>query len=67
MRRVEIWNVQGDHMIFENVVLAGPSEKERFFCVNRGEKMDYIPVVDIRRVTVTTRDPAQKSRGRNKR
>lgn len=66
MRRVEIWTVQGDHMVFDNVSLAGPSEKEKFFCISRGEKMDYIPVFDIRRVTVSDFDHVKKTRGLSK-
>lgn len=52
MRTVDIQTVQGDHLVFYNVILAGPSERERFFCVKRPDKMDYIPVFDIKRVTV---------------
>lgn len=68
-RRVEIWTVQEEYMVFNNVILAGPSDKEQFFCINRGAKMDYIPAVDIRRVTVTTYEKLDSygARGRNKR
>lgn len=78
MRRVEIWNVQGDHMIFDHVMLAGPTDGEKYFCIRTELKMDYIPSIDIKRVTVwddwnpwgrvnKPPKPAQKSRGRNKR
>ena len=53
MRRVEIWTVQGEHMVFYDVLLCGPTEREKFFMVRRKDKTDYIPSYDIRRVTVT--------------
>ncbi len=52
MRRVEIRTVYGDHLIFENVLLAGPSDGEKFFCIRRDDRTDYIPAYDIKRVTV---------------
>lgn len=56
MRRVEIWTVYGDHLVFYNVTLAGPSDHENFFCIRRGDRMDYIPSYDIKRVQVTDND-----------
>ena len=78
MRMAEIWTVQGDHMVFRDILLAGPSENERFFCIRRDDRTDYIPSRDILRATVTDsgwtinknlndKKPAQKTRGRNKR
>lgn len=78
MRTAEIWTVQGDHLVFRNIVLAGPSEKERFFCVRREDRTDYIPICDILRATVTDdkwtinknlsdKKSEQKTRGQNKR
>lgn len=52
MRRVEIWTVYGDHLVFNNVMLAGPSEGEKFFCVRRDDRTDYIPVYDIKKAQV---------------
>lgn len=52
MRRVEIWTVYGDHLVFNNVMLAGPSEGERFFCIRRDDRTDYIPAYDIKKAQV---------------
>lgn len=52
MRRVEIWTVYGDHLVFYNVLLAGPSEGERFFCIRREDRTDYIPAYDIKKAQV---------------
>lgn len=52
MRRVEIWTVYGDHLVFNNVMLAGPSEGEKFFCIRRDDRTDYIPAYDIKKAQV---------------
>ena len=75
MRRVEIRTVYGDHLIFNDVVLAGPSDGEKFFCVRRDDMIDYFPAYDIKRATVydntkKTVVPVRKGkqfRGQNKR
>lgn len=60
MRRVEIWTVYGDHLVFNNVMLAGPSECERFFCIRRDDRTDYIPAYDIKRAQVTDYEKHEK-------
>lgn len=78
MKRVEIWTVYGDHLVFHNVMLAGPSEGEKFFCIRRDDRMDYIPAYDIKKAQVVDYEkresyhsdyrPAKyKTRGQNKR
>lgn len=78
MRRVEIWTVYGDHLVFNNVMLAGPSEGEKFFCIRRDDRTDYIPSYDIKKAQVVDYEkreryhsdyrPAKyKTRGQNKR
>ena len=53
MRYVDIWTIQGDHLVFRDILLAGPTEGERFFFVRRNDRTDYIPARDILRATVT--------------
>ena len=60
MRRVEIWTVYGDHLVFNNVMLAGPSEGERFFCVRRDDRTDYIPAYDIKKAQVVDYDKRER-------
>ena len=62
MRRVEIWTVYGDHLVFNNVVLAGPSEGERFFCIRRDDRTDYIPAYDIKKAQVIDDGAGKKYR-----
>ena len=62
MRRVEIWTVYGDHLVFNNVMLAGPSEGERFFCIRRDDRTDYIPAYDIKKAQVVDYDKRERCR-----
>lgn len=78
MRTAELWTVQGDHLVFRDILLAGPSENERFFCIRRNDRTDYIPARDILRATVTDdgwtvnknlkdKNTDRRTRGQNKR
>lgn len=60
MRRVEIWTVYGDHLVFNNVMLAGPSEGEKFFCIRRDDRTDYIPAYDIKKAQVVDYDKRER-------
>lgn len=60
MRRVEVWTVYGDHLVFHNVMLAGPSEGERFFCIRREDRTDYILAYDIKKVQVVDLDKRER-------
>lgn len=62
MRRVEIWTVYGDHLVFHNVLLAGPSEGEKFFCIRRDDRIDYIPAYDIKKAQVVDTDKREPYR-----
>lgn len=62
MKRVEIWTVYGDHLVFHNVMLAGPSEGEKFFCIRRDDRMDYIPAYDIKKAQVVDCDKHERYR-----
>ena len=62
MKRVEIWTVYGDHLVFHNVMLAGPSEGEKFFCIRRDDRTDYIPAYDIKKVQVVDLDNRERYR-----
>lgn len=60
MKRVEIWTVYGDHLVFHNVMLAGPSAGEKFFCIRRDDRTDYIPVYDIKKAQVVDLDRPER-------
>ena len=60
MKRVEIWTVYGDHLVFHNVMLAGPSEGEKFFCIRRDDRTDYIPAYDIKKAQVVDLDRPER-------
>lgn len=62
MKRVELWTVYGDHLVFHNVMLAGPSEGEGFFCIRRDDRMDYIPAYDIKKAQVIDLDKPERYR-----
>ena len=62
MKRVEIWTVYGDHLVFHNVMLAGPSEGEKFFCIRRDDRTDYIPAYDIKKAQVVDLDNRERYR-----
>ena len=60
MKRVELWTVYGDHLVFHNVMLAGPSEGEKFFCIRRDDRTDYIPAYDIKKAQVVDLDNKER-------
>ena len=62
MKRVEIWTVYGDHLVFHNVMLAGLSEGEKFFCIRRDDRTDYIPAYDIKKAQVVDLDSPERYR-----
>jgi hypothetical protein len=41
-------------------MLAGPSECERFFCIRRDDRTDYIPAYDILKAQVVDVDKLEK-------
>ena len=53
MKRVEIWTTREEHIVFNDVLSYCFTDKERFFSVTRYDKTDYIPIYDIRRITVS--------------
>ena len=62
MKRVELWTVYGDHLVFHNVILSGPSEGEKFFCIRRDDRIDYIPAYDIKKAQVVDLDNRERYR-----
>lgn len=61
--RIEIWTIREEHLVFEKVDGYNFTDRERFLAIRRGIKLDYLPGIDIRRITVQE-DP--KSRGENR-
>ena len=52
MVRIDIWTIREEHIVFEKVSNYKFSERERFLCIRRGLITDYIPTLDIQRITV---------------
>ena len=53
MKRVEIWTTREEHIVFNEVLSYRLTDKEKFFSIVRHDKTDYIPVYEIRRITVS--------------
>ena len=53
--RIDIWTIQEEHIVFENVNMYHLSDKERFAVIelNNGKSIEYYPTVDIRRIKLT--------------
>lgn len=66
MRRAEVWTIYGEHIVFNNVSLAGPSSCEKFFCIRRDDRIDYIPSSDIKRIQVVDGDGENRISSRKK-
>lgn len=50
--RIDVWTIREEHIVFEKVSSYKFSERERFLCIRRGLITDYIPTLDIQRITV---------------
>lgn len=50
--RIDIWTIREEHIVFEKVNSYKFSEREKFLCIRRGLLIDYLPTLDIQRITV---------------
>lgn len=60
---IDIWTIREGHLVFKYVLEYNFTNREHMLVIRRKGKTDYIPTIDIRRITV---EEDEKGRGENK-